>query len=175
MTNPRPVTEADHERVRELHAQGLSRNEIARQLRRSGKTISRIAVDLGLSFERGEQIRAATEARKVDARARRAALAVALLEDADRLRRQLWQPASYVDHGGKEYFRVDWTLNEPTFSDKRNIMQAIGVAVDRAVKLDEYDADPGIDAAKSMLGALAKGLGAAYDQLNQTEAEHDAG
>lgn len=169
MPRPTPVTDEDRRRVRELHTQGLSRNAIARRIHRSGRTVSRIADDLGLTFERGEQVKAATEARKVDARAKRAALAVALLDDADRLRQQLWQPAHYVDHGGKEFERADWTMPEPTFADKRNIMQATGVAVDRAVKLDEYDADPGIDAAKSMLGALAAGLGAAYDQLNRTD------
>ncbi|MEU4777478.1 helix-turn-helix domain-containing protein [Micromonospora sp. NPDC023633] len=172
MTKPRPVTEADHEQVRELHAEGLSRNAIAEQLGRSGRTISRIADKLGLTFDR-ERTRAATEAKKDDARAKRAALAVRLLDDAERLRQQLWQPAHYVDHGGKEYERVDWTLNEPTFSDKRNIMQSVGMAIDKAVRLDEYDADPGIDAAKSMLGALAKGLGAAYDELNRTETDGD--
>ncbi|GIJ10743.1 helix-turn-helix domain-containing protein [Micromonospora andamanensis] len=175
MTKPKPVGPDDHELVRELHAQHLSRNEIARRIGRSGRTVSRIADHLGLTFERGDLVKAATEARKIDARAKRAALANALLDDAERMRRQLWQPADYVDHGGKEFIRVDWTTPEPTFADKTKIMQAVGIAVDRAVKLDEYDADPGIDAAKSMLGALARGLGAAYDQLTQAEAASDGG
>lgn len=161
----RPVTQADYDRVRELHGQGLSRNEIGRTIGRSGRTVSRIADQLDLSFDR-TATRAATEAKKDDARAKRAALANALLDDAERLRQQLWQPAHYVDHGGKEFDRVDWTLSEPTFADKQKIMQSVGVAIDRAIKLDDYDADPGVDAAKSMLGALAAGLGAAYDQLN---------
>ncbi|TCB97570.1 helix-turn-helix domain-containing protein [Micromonospora zingiberis] len=171
MAKPKPVGPEDYALVRELHAQDLSRNEIARRIGRSGRTVSRIAAELELSFERGEQVKAATEARKIDARAKRAALANALLDDAERMRQQLWQPADYVDHGGKEYVRVDWTTPEPTFADKLKITQSLGIMVDRAVKLDEYDADPGIDAAKSMLGALAKGLGAAYDQLNQTDAD----
>lgn len=165
---PRPVTQADRDRVRELHDQGLSRNAIARRLGRSGKTISEIAAKLGLDFER-ERTRAATEAKKDDARAKRAALAVRLLDDAERLRQQMWQPADYVAHGGKEFERADWTMAEPTFADKAKIAQSLGILVDRAVKLDEYDADPGIDAAKSMLGALAKGLGAAYDELTRPD------
>lgn len=174
MPSPRPVTQADYEQVRQLHAKKLSRNAIAEQLGRSGKTISKIAEKLGLSFDR-ERTKAATEAKVADARAKRAALSLALLDDAERLRKQLWEPASYVAHGGKEFDRADWTMDEPTFADKAKIMQSVGVAIDKAVKLDEYDADPGIDAAKSMLGALAKGLGAAYDQLTQTEAQTDAG
>ncbi|WP_025620355.1 helix-turn-helix domain containing protein [Salinispora cortesiana] len=161
----RPVTQADYDRVRELHAQGLSRNEIGRTIGRSGRTVSRIADQLDLSFDR-TATRAATEAKRDDARAKRAALANALLDDANRLRQRLWQEACYVDHGGKEFFRVDWTMPEPTFADKQKIMQSVGIAIDKAVRLDEYDADPGIDAAKSMLGALARSLGAAYEQLN---------
>ncbi|RBQ05165.1 helix-turn-helix domain-containing protein [Micromonospora sp. LHW51205] len=171
-TPGRPVTQADHDRVRELHAEGLSRNAIAKEIGRSGKTVSEIAVKLGLTFDR-TRTRAATEARRDDAKSRRAALALALLGDAERLRAQLWKPAHYVDHGGKEYDRVDWTLDEPAFADKLKLMQSVGIAVDRAVKLDQYDADPGIDAAKSMLGALAAGLGAAYDQLTQPATDGD--
>lgn len=173
MTKPRPVGKADYDLVRKLHADGKGRNEIAETIGRSGRTVSRIAKELGLKFDR-EKTRAATEAKVIDARAKRAQLANDLLDDAARLRQQLWRPADYVDHGGKEYFRVDWTLDEPTFTDKLKIMQAVGIAADKAIRLDEYDADPGIDAAKSMLGALAKGLGAAYDQLNQTDPGTDA-
>ncbi|EEP73515.1 hypothetical protein MCAG_03842 [Micromonospora sp. ATCC 39149] len=172
MAAPRPVTQADYDQVRALHAERLSRNAIAKQLGRSGKTISEIAKKLGLSFDR-EKTKVATAARVADAKDRRAALALALLGDAEKLRGQLWEEAHYVDHGGKEYDRVDWTLPQPTFADKLKIMQATGIAVDRAVKLDQYDADPGIDAAKSMLGALAAGLGAAYDQLTQPTANGD--
>ncbi|MBM0275337.1 helix-turn-helix domain-containing protein [Micromonospora tarensis] len=167
-TPPRPVTQDDYDQVRELHAQDLSRNEIGRRIRRSGKTVSEIAAELGLTFDRSGT-RAATEARKDDARAKRARLSVALLDDAERLRQQLWKEAKAFNFGGKDNTYNEVTLDEPTFADKLKIMQATGIAVDKAVRLDEYDADPGIDAAKSMLGALAAGLGAAYDQLNRTE------
>ncbi|MCZ7376534.1 helix-turn-helix domain-containing protein [Micromonospora sp. WMMC250] len=170
MPRGRPVTQADHDQVRELHAQNLSRNEIARRIRRSGKTVSEIAGELGLTFDRSGT-RAATEARKDDARAKRARLSVALLDDAERLRKQLWEEAKAFNFGGKDNTYNEVTLDQPTFADKLKIMQATGIAVDKAVRLDEYDADPGIDAAKSMLGALAAGLGAAYDQLNRAETD----
>lgn len=167
----RPVTQADYDAVAELHTQGLTRNAIARTLNRSGKTVSRIAESLGLTFERGEQVKAATQARVIDAKARRAALAVALLDDAERLRQQLWKQSIAFNIGGKNNVYTEHPIPEPTFADKRNIIQAVGVAIDRAVKLDSYDADPGLEAAKSMLGALAAGLGAAYEQLVAGESE----
>ncbi|MFC6018871.1 hypothetical protein ACFP2T_22025 [Plantactinospora solaniradicis] len=84
----RPVTDADRKRVRELHANGLSRNAIAKEINRSGRWVSRIADELGLDFER-TRARAATIAKVVDARTRRAALALALLDDVDELRARL--------------------------------------------------------------------------------------
>jgi len=165
----RPVTQEDHDRVRELHARGLSRNAIAAAMGRSGRTVSRIAARLGLGFDR-EQVRAATEAKKADARARRTQLALALLDDVDQLRARLHVP--YVVYQfDREGNLVTGVLDRPPARDQRDLMMAIGAAIDRSLRLDEYDADPGLDAAKSMLGALARGLGAAYDQLNQHDGD----
>src|SRR5690606_18819922 len=177
MTRPRgrPVTEHDYQQVKALHAKGLGRNEIARQLGRSGKTVSLIAAELGLSFERQAPL-AAVEARKADARARRAALALALLEDAERMRQQLFAPALVYNFGGRDNTFEQATIPEPDFRGKRDLMNAIGIAVERSIRLDEYDRDAqGVEAAKSMLGALATGLGMAWEQLQQQQAKTDAG
>lgn len=135
---PNPVTQADYARVAELHAQGLSRNGIADAMGRSGRTVSRIAKELGLSFER-TRTAAATAAKVADGKARRAALALALLDDAERLRQQLWKPARVHSFGGRDNTFNEATLDQPTFADQRNIMQAAATAIDRSVKLDEYD------------------------------------
>lgn len=135
----RRVTQQDHDDVKRLHAEGLSRNEIMRRTGRSGRTVSRIADEHGLSFERGEMVRAATEAKKIDAKAKRAALADKLLDDAERLRLQLWLPAHVYNFGGKENTYEEATIDRPTFADQRNIIQAISVAANASLKLDEYD------------------------------------
>lgn len=145
-TRGAPVGPEDDEAVRRLHSEGKSRNEIAREMGRSGRTVSRIAERLHLSFERGEMVKEATEARKTDARAKRAALALRLLDDAERLRGQLFKPALVYNFGGRDNTYEERTLEQPTFSDQRNIMQAIGVALDRAVKLDAYDKAEGAGA-----------------------------
>lgn len=159
MTDRRPVTDEDRDQVRELHAEGLSRNEIARRIGRSGKTVSNIAKAAGLTFERGPEVAAATEARKVDAKARRAALALALLDDAERLRQQLWEGCQVHNFGGKDNtFETAW-ISEPTFRDKRDIITAVGVAVDRSVKLDAYDrADEQMSAIDAWLAAMSGDL-----------------
>jgi len=98
-----PVTDEDRRRVAELHAQGLSRNAIATQLGRSGRTISRICAEHQppLTFER-TRTAAATAAKKADGAARRAALQLDALENAGRLMGQMFSPTVVYNFGGKE-------------------------------------------------------------------------
>lgn len=153
-----PFSDDDRDRLRQLHAAGMTRNDIARELGRSGASISKYAADMGLSFDRSS-VQAATAARKADAAAKRAALQMVLLDDAARLRGQMWQPHTYIDHGGKEYLRVEWEQDEPTPTDKLKLMQATGAAIDRSLRLAEHDADGGLEQAKSLLGDLGRALG----------------
>lgn len=152
---PRPVGDQDRDQVQALHAQGLSRNDIARKMGRSGRTVSRIADALGLTFERGEKTRAATEARKADAKVRRAALALALLEDAERLRQAMWAETRVFNFGGRDNTFAEQTLTEPPHADKLRLMQAAGVAIDKAVNLDKYDrVDDSLNGVDAWLAAM---------------------
>lgn len=168
-----PYTDDEREAVRSRHAGGMGRNQISRETGIHTRKVSKIAEELGLTFKRAAWVREAVDAKRVDAKARRAALQLALLGDAERMREQLWSACVVYNFGGKDNTYEEHPLTEPSFRDKREIMTAVGIAVDRAVKLDQYDADPGVDAAKSMLGALAAGLGAAYDQLTAPPTDGD--
>ncbi|MEV5429099.1 DUF3240 family protein [Streptomyces sp. NPDC052701] len=75
----RTFTAEDEERLRQLHADGLSRNEIHRQTGWALGTISNHARRLGLAFDR-EAVRAATDARQIDLKAQRQELQQELLE-----------------------------------------------------------------------------------------------
>ncbi|MGW0465431.1 helix-turn-helix domain-containing protein [Streptomyces sp. NPDC003027] len=77
-----PLTDADREAVRTLHAEGKSRNQIARETGRSAATVSKIAAELSLAFSGGARVAAATEARRADAAARREQLADDALDGA---------------------------------------------------------------------------------------------
>ena len=61
----RTFSREDEGTLRQLHADGVSRNEIARQMEWSVDTITNHAQRLGLSFDR-EATRAATDARQAD-------------------------------------------------------------------------------------------------------------
>lgn len=138
--NVRSVTEADYEAVAELHADGLGRNDIARRLERSGRTISVIALELGLSFDRSAII-AATEARMADLADKRSILAEALTDDALRLTQQMWEPSKVFNIGGKDNTYTDHPVDEPPADAKRALMGAAGMAIDRSLKLVPVETD----------------------------------
>lgn len=157
MAKPDPITDEDRRRVAELHAAGASRNAIAEAIGRSGASVSKIAKELELSFDRSA-VKAATEAKVADAKARRAALMLDLLDDAQKLRQRLWVETRYIDHGGKEFVRVEWTQPEPTAVDKLKLMQAATTAINASLRLDERDGDGSNETVGSLLGDL-------FDQL----------
>ncbi|MEU5838786.1 hypothetical protein ABZ820_34695 [Streptomyces diacarni] len=169
----RPVEDAERARVRELHARGLGRNAIAREIERGTRTVSLIAADLGLSFNR-TATEEATRARSADLAELRTQLAHDLTLDALRLTQQMWEPAVVYNFGGKDNTYAERSVNEPPAGDKRALMAAAGAALDRSLRLVPPDPGDGAAEARSMLGQLAAGLQAAYDAAT-AEGSDDGG
>lgn len=165
MGKARPVTDEDRERVRQLHAEGKGRNEIATELGRSGRTISEIAKGLGISFARAAEVRQATEIRQADLAARRAAFAIKLQDIAEREAAKINQPHEYWDWGGKEHDFDTHTAPEPTPGDKRAYMGLVATAVDRSLKLAPPKEEGGADKVGSLLTSL-------FDQLRERHGDH---
>ncbi|MFG2425409.1 hypothetical protein ACGFWD_41270 [Streptomyces sp. NPDC048448] len=121
MGSKNPVTDAERERVRELHAAGKGRNEIAKILGRGGRTISDIAQSLGLSFGRAAQVQQATEIRTADLAARRAATAQRLQDVAN----ANWRSSTSPTHTSIGAARI--TISTP--------MGVVATDLDRSLKL----------------------------------------
>lgn len=117
-----PVTDAERRRVAELHADGLSCAAIARDLGRARSTVSKVCAAAGLLFDRA-QTATATEARQVDAKARRTELANLAIDDAHEMRRRAL--ALPPDDG----------------RNARDFASAYATFVDRHIRLTEVDAD----------------------------------
>lgn len=162
-----PITDTERDRVRELHGQGLGRNEIAAQLGRSAATVTKIAKALGLTFDR-RATQAATAAKVADARARRAQLMHELLDDAQKLRAQLWQPAMVWSFGGKDNTFAQRQVERPSFADQRQIMTAVSTAISTSLRLDQHDGDGSVEQVGSLLGSL-------FDSLRAKHGDPDAG
>ncbi|WP_371652486.1 MULTISPECIES: helix-turn-helix domain-containing protein [unclassified Streptomyces] len=171
----RPIDDRDREQVRRLHAQGKARNEIARAIKRSPSTVSKIAAacDPPLTFERSPEVVAATEARRIDLAARRAQLAEQLHTDAERLRAQLWEPTTLGAFGGKDNVWSETRLDRPTFGDQRQILAAAGTAIEKSIKLAPAEGGEDATQVRSMLGALGEALTRAAD--DDEDADEDGG
>jgi hypothetical protein len=162
----RPIDAKDRAAVRRLHKQGKTRNDIARAIKRSPSTVTKIAKELGLTFERGAEVVAATEARRVDLAGRRVHLAEQLHQDAEKLRAQLWEPCTIGAFGGKDNVWSDTRLEQPTFADQRNILAATGTAIQQSLKLQPAEGGEGAEQVRSMLGTLGEALTRAADDVD---------
>jgi hypothetical protein len=167
-----PLTQAERDRIRELHTQGRSRNAIAAELGRGVASISRAAKDMGLSFDR-RATQAATAAKVIDAKAKRVAEMNALLDDAKRLRLQLFAPCTIHAFGGKENTYNQAQIEQPLFADQAKIMQAYGTAIEKSLRLDAHDGDGSIEQVGSLLGNLFDSIRGRVGE-DQAAADDDA-
>ncbi|MFF5670274.1 helix-turn-helix domain-containing protein [Streptomyces hygroscopicus] len=159
--SPRPVTEEDYKAVRKLAAKGKGRNEIAREIGRSSRTVSEIAAKLDppITFDRTATA-VATEARKIDAKARRAAIIERTYARIEKLHDRL----DAADSGNYKFTTntvngiETQRLDHVPAQDEKALAGAITQYLGQAVKLEQLDGDPGVEAARSMLSTLAEGL-----------------
>jgi helix-turn-helix protein len=154
---PRPITDADRERVRELHAQGKTRNDIAKTIGRSPSTVSKIARALGLSFDRTKTA-AATAAKQQDNRARRADLVGRLYGRSEAILDRVEAP-TYTFTAPTVHGIETKVLDHVPAPDEKALAASVSSHLTSAAKLEAVDADRGTEAAKSMLGGLAAAFG----------------
>lgn len=156
--NPR-VTDEERAEIRRLHAEGHGRNEIARRIGRGTRTVSIIAEAYGLTFDR-TRTAIATEARVIDAKARRAALVQRAYARAEKL----FQRLEADEDGGFTYTATTINgietehLDHVPGQEEKALAASISSYLTQAARLEQIDGDPGLDAARSMLGGLAEGL-----------------
>lgn len=147
------VTDEDREAIRRLHAQGLGRNEIARQIGRAQRTVSVLAAEMGLEFD-VTMTEVATRHRIVQLEEKRTILADALTDDALRLSEQLWQPAKVYNIGGKDNIYTEQEVPEPPADAKRALMAAAVAAANQSVRLVPPKDTDGAEEVGSLLTSL---------------------
>lgn len=173
MAKTRPITDKERAAVRRLHAAGKTRNHIARELKRSPSTVSKLATEMGLSFDRAGEVAVATENKRAQLADRRAVLALDLQSDAEKLRAQLWKSCTIGEFAGKD---GDWhtaDLDQPRFVDQRQIISAAATAIQQSLRLAPADGGSDGDAIKSMLGTLGDALTRAARDDDEQPADAD--
>jgi len=170
---PIPFTEAEIAELKRLHALGLGRNAIAREMGRSSRGITVHAERLGLSFDRTATA-AATEAKMQDAKARRAAI-------IDQLYAVVEDELAYLKDGEYDLIEVssgsavNYTPKRLPAQDRKALLTGVGSAMATAARLEALDTNNGVDEGISLIGQLATGLTAAYNAMSGEADSEGAG
>lgn len=128
-----PLTEAEHARIRELHADGMSAHAISKEIGRAVSTVSRYAKKHGLSFDT-EQTAAATVANQDRAAEIRAQLELQFALLAQHHASKTVAETTYVVVDAREGVEHRYTLPEPTAGDVAKLMQAARGAFEASLK-----------------------------------------
>lgn len=115
-------------------------------------TIRSWAKSDGVRTVRNQNTREATEAAQADAKALRAELSLGLMQDAKRMREELWNPSIAISAGQV----VEAPRAVPEVQLK--MLTGIGIAIDKSATLDAVDNDGGVADVVSMLDSLRERL-----------------
>lgn len=159
MAQGRPVEADVRARAIELITGGMPRNAIARELQIAPSSVSAIARDEGLTFDRANQTASATAARAHDLKVRRLELIDELMSKAADHLVAIDQPFLAFSFGGKENSYAEHTLDRPPTGDLLNLHRAASIALKDARELIHDDDDEGVAEAESMLMNLILELG----------------
>lgn len=173
MATARRITDAERAHILELHGEGHSRNDIARMTGISNDVVSRTVRAAGKTFDRAGEVAAATAARQADNRAKRAQLAADLLDDAQKLRKQLWLPTLVYNFGGKDNTYRQHVLKSAPVEVRRNAVVTAGITFDKLTRIVERESG-GTESALGLLDHAAAAFAAAAGVLRD-EGSTDAG
>lgn len=164
MAQGRPVEAATRARAIELIQGGAPRNAVARELGIAPSSVSGIARDAGLSFDRANQTASATAARQHDLKVRRLELIDELVAKAADHLVAIDQPFLAFSFGGKENEYNEHLLDRAPTGDILNLHRAASLALKDARELIKDDDDQGVGEAESMLMNLILELGLNDDE-----------
>jgi transposase len=162
MAQPKPLTESEKQQIRDLHAEGLSRNEIAKRVGRAAGTVTAFCQREGLVFPQPERV-AQVEAAAVSVKARSLAAHERQLRIIEHQQGKLlahyedgesWRTKMRGEMGSEHTVSLDYIPPE----DERNMTSAISNSAMTLSKLAPTD-DAGREAAVSVVEALARSLG----------------
>lgn len=152
-----PVDSKTRALVRKLARSGLSRNEVARRSGVSTYSVSKICADASppITFDR-RAIAAATEAKIIDHKARRAAISGQMLDLVGEFQSRMFKELTVRTTDGQGTV-ITYTV-DPTARDWKDTMTAIGISIDKhlaIVRIDSDDRDlPAVDQwLAAMMGA----------------------
>lgn len=170
---PRPWTDADTARLRELHAAGATLNACAKTMRRSRATISKYAARAGLTWDR-TRTHAATQAKVIDAKARRRAILDRLYTRAETVLGRL-EANTFTTLVMSAGSQVTETLTFVPPQDERHLSSSVATYLTSVERLEKLDADHGVEQARGMLDQIGRAITAAAEQLGNPDPDDPNG
>ena len=150
------ISNAQRERVLELHAAGLSRNDIVRTVGISAGSVTRICQAAGRAFDRAST-KDATLARTRDMAQARIDLAWRLEKAAVDMLDMIDRPFTVFNFGGKDNTFEQAELPSAPVEARRTIVTSAAIVFDKLSRIVEKDTG-GLDDAVGMLDTLAEGF-----------------
>ena len=157
-----PLSAEQLDQIRQLAGTGMSTSAISRMVGCSRQSVSRHAPPGALDRSRTA---AAVRAHKVDAAARRAAIAERLLDLADRAADRMTEDTLVFGWYGKEGDYRERSLTEPPAADLRALAATIATLMTQHLRLVDHDSDGGLDEARSVLDGFMDAVAARANEL----------
>lgn len=158
MPGTTPLTQDKRNTILALHAEGHSRNQIARETGTSATSVTRICKAAGATFDRTATAKA-TRAKVVDAKARRIAIIERLYTRSEAILTRLESDKykTLVPIGPGE--QATRELSYVPGNEERLLSAALTSYLGSAEKLEKIDADNGIAETETMLQKLIDRIG----------------
>lgn len=144
--------------------EGTPRNAIARDLMIAPSSVSVIAREEGLSFDRATQTASATAARQADLKRLRLELIDELMSKAMDHIVAIDQSVEVFNFGGAENSFNSRVIDRVPIADREKLQRAASIALKDARELIHDDDDEGVAEAESMLMNLILELGLHEDE-----------
>lgn len=153
MAQGRPVEDKTRKKVLALFDQGMTRNAIAREVKLSGSTVTRICRESGREFD-PTKTELAQRARSVELAEARQLLIQKMMVRADELVELMDAPMLVFNIGGKDNTVTEHFVESPTVESMQRMFTMAGIGVDKASRLLDKS-DTGADQAAGVLDAIA--------------------
>jgi transposase-like protein len=131
------------------------RNDIARHYEVSPSTVSKIAGEVGATFDR-TATKNATAAREADSREALSLLKARFIRESNVFLDKLHRPARLIELSKDGDWCV-FEVEEPVIADQQRLMVSSGIAVDKAIAIDRHNAGvpdtTGLDQLMDIIGA----------------------
>jgi len=121
----------------------LGQSETARRLEMPQSTISSWCSRAGVSSNRAEKTRRASETNRADNAARRAVISQRLLQEVETTLGELRGEVTVYAFGGRDNDFSEAQASKPTPRDRQALITCVGIALDKSIALDRFDSDGG--------------------------------